>query len=151
MVHPSSNQSSACKIPLYEACQYAKQKRRNPKSSKTVARPEYDGALSVDVVDAGQRVSVDLYVSATRGRLPNSFGKEKPDQQYTGVAIFVDHATQLIHHSHQFSTTAAETVGSKHLFEQFCNKHGVKVKECVGDNNLFHSKDWKDDRKNQQQ
>ena len=84
-------------------------------------------------------------------QLPNSFEKEKPDQQYTGGAIFVDHLTRHIHQSHQFSTTIAETVGSNHRFEKFCNKHRVKVKEYVGDNNPFHSKDWKDDCENQQQ
>ena len=123
---------------LNENNQYAKQKTRNPKLSKTVTRPENEGALSLDVVDAEKRVAVDLYVSTIRGRLPNSFGKEKPDQQYTGRAIFVDHATRLIHHSHQYSTTAAKTVRPKQLFEQFCNKHGIKVKEYVGDDHPFH-------------
>ena len=69
LIHPSSNKSSHRDDALCEACQYAKQKRRNPKSSKTVARSENEGALSVDVGNAGQRVSVDLYVSAIRGRL----------------------------------------------------------------------------------
>ena len=151
LINPTNNKSSHCETPLCEACQYAKQKRRNPKSTKSVARPENEGTSSVDVLNAGQRVSVDLYVSAIRGRLLNSFGKEKPEHQYTGGAIFVDHATRLIHHSHQLSTTASETVASKHLFEQFCDSHGVKVKEYVGDNNPFHSKDWKDDCDNQQQ
>ena len=151
LIKPSNNKSSHCKTPLCEACQYAKQKRRSPDSTKSVARPENEGTLSVDVLKAGQRVSVDLYVSAIRGRLLNSFGKEKPENQYTGGAIFVDHATRLIHHSHQLSTTAAETVSSKHLFEQYCNDHGVKVKEYVGDNNPFHSNDWKVDCENQRQ
>ena len=94
---------------------------------------------------------MDLYVSAVRGRLPESYGKEKTDKQYTGGAIFVDHKSRLVHHTHQFSTTAAETVNSKHNFERFCNSHGVKIKEYVADNNPFHSVDWKDDCKNQLQ
>ena len=153
IIQPSNNKCSHCECQncLCEACQYAKQKRRKPNSSKIVALKENEGALSVDIVHSGQRVSVDLYVSAVRGRLPESYGKEKTDKQYTGGAIFVDHKSRLVHHTHQFSTTAAETVNSKHNFERFCNSHGVKIKEYVADNNPFHSVDWKDDCKNQLQ
>ena len=71
--------------------------------------------------------------------------------QYTGGAIFVDHATRAIHHTHQFSTTASKTINSKHNFEQFCDDYGITVKEYVGDNNPFHSSDWKTDCDNQGQ
>jgi len=87
---------------------------------------------------------VDLYVSAVRGRLSESYGKEKIDKLYTGGAIFVDHKSRLVHHTHQFSTTAAGTVNSKHNFKRFCNSHGVKINEYVADNNPFHSLNWKD-------
>ena len=79
------------RLPLCEACQYAKQKRQKPNSSKIVARRENEGAFSVDVVHSGQRVSVDLYVSTVRCCLPEFYGKEKTDKQDTGGAIFVDH------------------------------------------------------------
>jgi len=151
VISPANNKSSHCERPLCEACQYAKQKRRNPPSSLTRSRPENEGALSRNILIPGQRVSVDLYQSATRGRLPYSFGKEKIENQFTGGAIFVDSATKVIHHTHQFSTTASETVNSKHTFENFCDEFGVTVKEYVGDNNPFHSQDWKDDCQNQGQ
>jgi hypothetical protein len=73
--------------------------------------------LSDDVLNASDRVSVDLYCSSTNGRLPYTFGKEKSELQFTGGAIFVDHATRRIHNTHQLSTTTAETVLSKHVFE----------------------------------
>ena len=43
-----------------------------------------------------QRVSVNLYDAATPGRLPNTFGKKKIESQFTGKAIFVDHASRYI-------------------------------------------------------
>ena len=66
------------------------------------------GGLSDDIITPGQRVSVDLYVSSTPGRLPNTLGKEKISSQFTGGAIFVDHATRYIFNKHKHSTTTAE-------------------------------------------
>lgn len=151
LIQPSNNKCSHCPTVLCEACQYAKQKRRNPPSNTTKARPELEGALSRDVLIPGQKVSVDLYQSSVKGRLSYTFGKEKHDHKYTGGAIFVDHATKSVHHTHQFSTTASETVNSKHKFERYCQEHGVSVKSYIGDNNPFHSTEWKSDCLNQGQ
>jgi hypothetical protein len=150
IIQPSNNKASHCFLPLCASCQYAKQKRRNP-PSHTTSKPVVAGGLSDNITVPGQRVSVDLYVSATRGRLPNSFGKEKYDDQFSGGAIFVDHASKFIFNNHQLSTTTAESVLSKHLFEQYCESVGVKIKEYVADNNPFHGSDWKTDCDNQGQ
>ena len=89
-------------------------------------------------------LSLDLYQSAACWQLPHTFGKEKPDMQYTGGAKFVDHVTKLTHHNHQFTTTASETIHSKHKFEQFFEALKVKLPiYTAGDNNLFHLKEWK--------
>ena len=141
LIQPSNNKSSHCPSPRCEACQYAKQKQQNPLSKFTVARQDQQGALSQDVLIPGQRISADLYQSATKGRLPYTYGKEKPDHQHTAGAIFVDHATRIIHHTHQFTTTAAETINSKHKFKEYCDGFGVIIKQYVGDNNPFHSQD----------
>ena len=151
IISPSNNKSSHCVRPLCEACQYAKQKRRNPPSTLIRTRPENEGALARNILIPGQRVSVDLYQSSTKGRLPFSFGKEKIENKFTGGAIFVDVATKVIHHTHQYSTTSSESLNSKHSFERFCDSFGVTVKEYIGDNNPFHSTEWKNDCQNQNQ
>jgi hypothetical protein len=150
LISPSNNKSSHCQAPLCTSCQYAKQKRKNPPKS-TVSKPLTTTGLSDDILNAGDRVSVDIYCSSTNGRLPHTFGKEKNALQFTGGAIFVDHATRLIHNIHQHSTTTAETVLSKHLFEDYCDSFGVRIREYVTDNNPFHGSDWTDDCKNQRQ
>jgi hypothetical protein len=150
IISPSNNKSSHCHPPLCTSCQYAKQKRKNPPKT-TVATPLTTTGLSDDILGAGDRVSVDIYCSSTTGRLPHTFGREKTSLQFTGGAIFVDHATRLIHNTHQHSTTTAETVLSKHLFEDFCDSFGVKIHEYVTDNNPFHGSDWTSDCKNQRQ
>jgi hypothetical protein len=150
LIVPSNNKSSHCHAPLCSSCQYAKQKRKNPPKS-SVSMPLTTTGLSDDILNAGDRVSVDIYCSSTKGRLPHTFGKEKSEIQFTGGAIFVDHASRLIHNTHQHSTTTAETVLSKHLFEDYCDSFGVRIREYVTDNNPFHGADWVNDCKNQRQ
>ena len=113
-IKPSNNKCSHCETPMCAVCQYAKQKRRQPPKNLTALPPVPTiSGLSDNVMDPGQRVSVDLYVAATPGRLPNTFGKEKIESQFTGGAIFVDHASRYIFNQHQHSTTTAESVLSK--------------------------------------
>jgi hypothetical protein len=150
LICPSNNKSSHCQLPLCTACQYAKQKRKNPPKA-TVATPITTTGLSDDTLLPGARVSVDLYCSSTLGRLPHTFGKEKSALQFTGGAIFVDHATRLIHNTHQHSTTTAESVLSKHLFENYSDSFGVRINEYITDNAPFHGGDWVNDCKNQRQ
>ena len=111
-------------------CQYAKQKRKHPPKN-TTALPTIPtiGGLSDNITEPGQRVSVNLYVATTPGRLPNTFGKEKIESQFTGGAIFVDHASRYIFNKHQHSTTTAESVLSKHSFENHCSSLGVRILE----------------------
>ena len=92
-------------------CQYAKQKRRQP-SKNTMTLPSIPtiGGLSDNITEPGQRVSVDLYVAVTPGRLSNTRGKETVESQFTGGAISVDHVTHYIFNHHQHSTTTAESI-----------------------------------------
>jgi hypothetical protein len=150
IIQPSNNKCSHCPVPLCASCQYAKQKRTKP-PSHTTAKPVIAGGLSDNITNPGQRVSVDLYVSSTKGRLLHTFGKEKYDDQYSGGAIFVDHASKFIFNNHQLSTTTSESVMSKHLFERYSESVGVKIKEYLTDNNPFHGEDWKIDCDNQGQ
>ena len=77
--------------------------------------------------------------------------KEKVESQFTGGAIFVGHASRYIFNKHQYSTTTAESVLSKHAFEDHCSSLGVKIHEYVTDNNPFHGQEWTNDYLNQQQ
>eukprot|EP00536_Pseudo-nitzschia_multiseries_P005035 jgi/Psemu1/11581/gm1.11581_g len=74
----SNNKSLHCSPCVCEACQYEKQKWVSPPSCTTSARPENEGkSSSIEIVHPGQQVSVDLYQSETKGRVPGSFGKER--------------------------------------------------------------------------
>ena len=73
------------------------------------------------------------------------------ESQFTAGAIFIDHTTRYIFNQYQYSTTIAESVLTKHAFEDHCSTHGVNVHEYVAYNNPFHGKDWTHDCLNQQQ
>eukprot|EP00536_Pseudo-nitzschia_multiseries_P004066 jgi/Psemu1/187116/e_gw1.65.25.1 len=141
VIHLSNHKSSHCAHFSCEACLDAKQKRRGPPSQKKTMRQDLEGASSREQLFAGERVSSNLYQSAIRGRLLDTYGKEKSDLQYTGGALFVNHATRLVHHTHQCTMTASETLQSKLEFKRFCCSQGVLVKEYAGDNHPFRSEE----------
>ena len=87
--------------PMCAVCQYTKQKRQQPSKNTTTLPPiPTIGGLSDNVTEPGQRVSVNLYVVATPDCLPNTFGKEKIESQFTGGAIFVDHVSCYVLNQH---------------------------------------------------
>lgn len=149
VIVPRNKRASSCKIPLCEACQYAKQKRRVPSRLRTQSAPE--GGQSDGVLKPGQRVSLDLYQSSIPGRLEHTYGKEKESSKYAGGAIFLDIASKLVFINHQSNLTAAATLSSKHLFERFADEFGVKIKEYLADNEPFRAQEFVQDCINQRQ
>jgi GAG-pre-integrase domain/Zinc knuckle len=130
-------QTSASKLtscPMCAACQYGKQKRTATPGRRISTIREREGALKQDDLFPGQKVSVDHFVCSTKGRLPNTYGKEDPKLQYSGGAIFVDHASGYTYIHHQVSLTTHATIESKEAFEAFCRDHGVVVSEYLSDN-----------------
>jgi hypothetical protein len=103
--------------PKCGACQYAKQKRRQPPSSLSKPNLENLGGLSDKILTPGQRISCDLYESTVRGRLPHTRGKESDDSKYAGGAIFMDVVSKLVFVHHMPNLTAAFAVQAKHALE----------------------------------
>ena len=104
---------SSCPAPLCVACQMAKQTRRNPEVKVGSAIPEKEMSLRRGVMQPGDMVSIDQYVSMLPGRLPHTKGKEPKHQQYNGGTLFVDHATKHIYLQHQVSLRVGDTLRSK--------------------------------------
>ena len=128
----SASRLTSC--PMCAACQYGKQKRTATPGRRISTIREREGALKQDDLFPGQRVSVDHFVCSTKGRLPHTYGKEDPKLQYSGGAIFVDHASGYTYIHHQVSLTTHATIESKEAFEAFCRDHGVVVSEYLSDN-----------------
>ena len=91
----------------------------------------------------GDCISADHYISSVPGRLPNTYGREK--EGYQCGTLFVDHASGKVFNYCQFSTSANETLKSKHQLEALAGDDGIQVKAYHSDNGTFASRAYKDD------
>ena len=138
--------AAACKLtnlPLCSACQFGKQRRRpEPGKTMTVVR-ECDGALKNRRLLPGQTVSVDHFVCSTKERLFTSRGHSKDTDMYTGGAIYVDMATDLVHVEFQRHLNTHETLAATAEFERMCLDAGVIPQEYLSDTgSAFTSKEY---------
>ena len=138
--------AAACKLtnlPLCSACQFGKQRcRPEPGKTTTVVR-ERDGALKDQCLLPGQTVSVDHFVCSTKGRLFTSRGRSKDADMYTGGAIYVDMATNLVHVEFQRHLNTHEALVATAEFERMCLDAGVIPQEYLLDNgSAFTSKEY---------
>ena len=97
----------------------------------------------------GDCISTDHYISAIPGRLPNTYGRER--QGYSCGTLFVDHASGKIFNYCQTSTSAQETIKSKHRLEALAKNEGFTIKSYHSDNGTFASDAYKSDCEAQNQ
>ena len=76
-----------------------------------------DMAIRRDADKPGSHISTDQWVSQTPGRLPNTFGKERMENRYSGGTIFYDHYSAFIFLHCQVSLPIGKTIKGKHAFE----------------------------------
>ena len=93
--------------------------------------------LKTGHLQPGDCISADHYLSPHQGRLYTTFGKER--HGYTCGTLFVDHASGKVFNCLQLSTTAAETIESKHALERLAFDEGIKIKSYHSDNGVFAS------------
>jgi len=134
--------TSSCLHPKCAACQMAKQTRRNPGVSVGTPIPEKEMSLRQGILEPGDMVSIDQYVSALPGRLPSTKGKEPKSKKYNGGTLFVDHATSHIYLRHQVSLKVGDTLRTKRAFERFAAECGVSIKAYRADNVPFAAEEF---------
>lgn len=89
----------------------------------------------------GACVSANHYLSPIKGCLYGTFCREQ--QGYTCGTIFIDHASGKIFNFLQFSTTANETLHSKHSLEWLALEEGISIRSYHADNGVFTSNAFK--------
>ena len=86
------------KYPKCASCQYAKQTlRSSPGNTKVRVQDHRQDILRADHVHPGQCISLDHFVTSTKGRLFSSRGRTNYKNLYTGGCIFVDHASGYVY------------------------------------------------------
>jgi hypothetical protein len=98
--------------------------------------------LNDSAINPGDVIHLDQYMSGLPGRLPTTFGKEKPKKRYAGGTIFVDGKTGFIHHHHQVSLRSGETLKGKNRFEKGSRQFNVQIKSFRADNAPFNAAEF---------
>ena len=145
IIPTKTNKASSCVHPVCPACQLAKQHRRTPGHVQHIQDPDREMAIRRENLRPGECTSLDQYVSAFPGRLPNTFGKESPKEKFNGGTIFVDHATSYIYIRNQQSLRVGETLQAKHSYEKFASGFGIKLQKFRADNAPFRSAEFQAD------
>ena len=123
-------------LPKCAICEVAKAHRKPTKGHTHKRNSNNDGALKVDCLKAGAKISVDHFESRLKGRTVESRGGASADQ-FVGGCIFVDHMSGFIHVEHQLGFSSSETIRAKQNFEQLALNHGVLVESYLADNGIF--------------
>ena len=135
--------SKLTNLPLCSACQFGKQCRRREPGKTTTVVGKRDGALKDRRLLPGQTVSMDHFVCSTNGRLFTSRDRSKDEDMYTGGAIYVDMATNLVHVEFQRHLNTHETLAATAEFERMCLDAGVIPQEYLSDNgSAFTSREY---------
>ena len=127
---------AACKLtnlPLCSGCQFGKQRRRPETGKTTTVVRKCDGALKDRRQLPGQTVSVDHFVCSTKGRLFTSQCRSKDADMYTGGAIYVDMATNLVHVEFQRHLNTHEP------WRPLQNSNGRVSKLALSHKNIFRT------------
>jgi hypothetical protein len=139
-----------CDTPKCHTCEIAKAKVRARKSTLQTKVTERDGALTSGHVKVGARVSVDHFESRLQGRTYDSYGKPSSTKS-VGGALFVDHASDMIHCEHQVGFSAVETIRAKQSYERLCMDNGVVVQDYLTDSGALKANKFVSDIQETQQ
>ena len=99
-------------------CLFCKMAKARRKHGHQTSHSSGDPILRLNDVFPGDKVSVDQYYSAVKGRLQHTKGKEAIKDKYTGGTIMVDHASSKIFLRNQVSLRVGETLQTVKSFEQ---------------------------------
>ena len=133
-----------CTVPVCEACQIAKARRRPSGATTKKENPETKDTIRAEDLTPGECVSVDQYESAVKGRRAHTRGLERDSSRFCGGTLFYDHASGYIFVHHQVSLSGPDTVNAKEAFEREMALCGHTVKKYRTDNGVFTAKSYRD-------
>jgi transposase InsO family protein len=100
--------------------------------------------LKRDHLTPGACISCDHFVSPTKARRVDGFGRNTHHSGYEGGAIYVDHASGKVFCHLQSSLDAADTIRGKQILEKDAQDCGHRVLKYHSDNGIFASAEFRD-------
>ena len=138
-VQGNSNSVSNFEMPKCAACEFGKVRRQSNKLNRIKKNPMKEQDIKRDNLLPGQMVSADHYIKRSPGRIYHKRLKSDPYDMFSGVCVFIDHASGYVSIKHQLAINATETVKAKLTFESEDKIHGVVIKEYHTDNGIFNT------------
>lgn len=114
--------------PLCAICQFSKARKRTHKANV--------GNIRSNHTAPGQGVSSDGMEAGTPGRTFTTKGLPI-NKRYKYVSFWVDHMSSFTYATFHTSKDAKELLASKHEFEQWSAKFGVKIQSIRADNGVY--------------
>jgi hypothetical protein len=149
VIAPKHAKASSCPKPKCAVCCLSKTGCASAPTTQVLDTSERN--LNDAATNPGDVVHLDQYMSGLPGRLPTTFGKEKPKKKYTGGTIFVDGRTGFIRHRHQVSLRVGEILQGKNRFEKGSAQFDVQIKSFRADNAPFNAAEFKNGLENKGQ
>jgi hypothetical protein len=137
LVNPKDEKASSYPKPKCAAYCLSKTGRSSARTATVVDSSNRN--LNNDTTSPGDVVHLDQYMYGLPGRLPHTYGKEKPKVRFTGGTIFIDEKTGFIHHHHQVSLRVGETLKGKNMFEKGASQLEVYIRTFKADKAPFSS------------
>ena len=123
----------------------AKQHVRTPNSVTTHVNKDVEGAIRSATQVKDDTFSMDQIVCKLPGRLPHTFGKERPSDRYHGATIYVSHSSSWLFLVNQVSLNAGETLQGKRKLDRAAEDSGRKIKHFHADNHPFGAEEFLED------
>jgi hypothetical protein len=149
LIKPKHAKASSCPKPKCADCCLSKTGRASAPTIQVLDTSERN--LNASAINPGDVIHLDQYMSGLPGRLPTTFGKEKPRKRYAGGTIVVDGKTGFVHHHHQVSLRIGETLKGKNRFEKGSGQLYVKKDYLRADNAPFNAAEFQIDLDNKGQ
>ena len=96
-------------------------------------------------------MSADHYISRAPGRLYNTKRKSDQSDMFSGVYVFIEHASGYVSIKHQVAINATETVKEKLTFEREDQIQGVMINGHHTDNGIFNTSTFMEELLKKQQ
>ena len=140
-LHTRASKLTTANLPKCAACQFGRQTNRAKPGSVTTTVREREGITSANKTHPGERVFIDHFVCATRGRMFNGRGIRDPkgkttlkqSNTFSGGCMIVDGATGYVDVQFQSYFNANETIEALQRFETLAADNGIIVKEYQSD------------------
>ena len=138
-VQVNSKAVANCERPKCSAYKFVKGHLRSNKVNTINKNTIKEQDLKKEHIMPGNMVSAYHYILRDPGSIYHKKWKPYPSDIFSGVCVFIDHASGYVSIKHQVDINATETVKEKPTFNSEAKSQGVEIKGYHTDNGIFNA------------